>query len=307
MTSSTLPHRFDFIGDIHGHGDELIELLEKLGYENTSGFYKHETRKAFFCGDFIDRGPQIKEVLQLVKGMTDNGSAYTVIGNHEYNAICYHTFVNGQPLRPHSPHNNKQHRKTLEALSKNELKEYINWFKSLPIYYDNGNFRIVHAQWEESKINQLVNWNISDFSSDQFLIDSANKSSAEYSIVDCLLKGKEVRIPEVYFTDKDGKRRDAYRIKWWKQGIIPCKEALFEFPQDNDRLMNAPIEVIKKGVPVFFGHYWLKEDKPVILSANACCLDYSVAKGGVLAAYRWNGESELNSENFYWVGSKEKS
>ena len=129
--------QLDFIGDIHGHADELVELLEKLGYSKANGFYQHTFRKAFFCGDFIDRGPQIKEVLELVKAMIDNGSAYTVIGNHEYNAICYHTVVNGAPLRLHSPHNVHQHRKTMEALSRDELQEYIAWFKTLPICFDN--------------------------------------------------------------------------------------------------------------------------------------------------------------------------
>jgi hypothetical protein len=28
------------------------------------------------------------------------------------------------------------------------------------------------------------------------------------------------------------------------------------------------------------------------------CLDYSVAKGGFLCAYRWNGEQKLRNENF---------
>ena len=64
----------DFIGDIHGHADELVELLEvQLGYSLNDGYYQHPERKAFFVGDFIDRGPQIKEVLEIVRPMIDNG------------------------------------------------------------------------------------------------------------------------------------------------------------------------------------------------------------------------------------------
>ena len=34
----------DFIGDIHGHADALVSLLEKLGYENTEGYYRRRGR-----------------------------------------------------------------------------------------------------------------------------------------------------------------------------------------------------------------------------------------------------------------------
>ena len=39
--------------------------------------------------------------------------------------------------------------------------------------------------------------------------------------------------------------------------------------------------------PVFVGHYWLSADRPEILADNVACLDFSVAKGGFLCAYRW--------------------
>lgn len=296
----------DFIGDIHGHADELMELLEKLGYINTGGFYQHPARKAFFCGDFIDRGPKIKEVLQIVKAMMDNGAAYSVIGNHEYNAICFHTIVNGNPLRGHHHENIKQHKHTLEALAHDELQEYVSWFRTLPIYHDNGNFKVVHAQWDQKHVDRLYAKRIKDFSDQQFLIDSANRNSPEYKPVNCLLKGNEVQRPGIYFIDKGSKKRNAYRIKWWKKGRLMCKDALFEFPYDNDEMMPFELEGMGKSVPVFFGHYWLKDEKPVIQSVNACCLDFSVAKKGLLAAYRWDGEQELVPEKFCWVESKEK-
>ncbi len=60
---------FDFIGDIHGHADELVALLKKLGYRMSGGIYHHTERKAFFAGDFIDRGPKIREALRIVRSM----------------------------------------------------------------------------------------------------------------------------------------------------------------------------------------------------------------------------------------------
>ena len=64
---------YDLIGDIHGHATELEELLAKLGYtKNSKGIYQHPNRKVIFLGDFIDRGEEIREVLQIAKSMTDN-------------------------------------------------------------------------------------------------------------------------------------------------------------------------------------------------------------------------------------------
>jgi hypothetical protein len=53
--------------------------------------------------------------------------------------------------------------------------------------------------------------------------------------------------------------------------------------------------------PVFFGHYWLSAERPERLAANVACLDYSVANGGFLCGYRWDGESTLIRESFVKV------
>lgn len=80
----------DIIGDIHGHADKLEELLTKLGYSKTNGIYSHLDRKVLFVGDYIDRGPKIRETLQIVRAMVDSGNAIALMGNHEYNALCFH-------------------------------------------------------------------------------------------------------------------------------------------------------------------------------------------------------------------------
>ena len=56
---------YDFIGDIHGHADKLEELFLKLGYTQKGNAYEHPERKAFFVGDYIDRGPKIKKTLKI--------------------------------------------------------------------------------------------------------------------------------------------------------------------------------------------------------------------------------------------------
>src|SRR5205807_1986313 len=66
---------YDLIGDIHGHADELVQLLDVLGYEKGGGVYHHPDRRLIFLGDFIDRGPQIRRVLEIVRPMVEAGHA----------------------------------------------------------------------------------------------------------------------------------------------------------------------------------------------------------------------------------------
>ena len=87
------PGPFDIIGDVHGCFDELVILLERLGYQlavradadGGTGFaVTHpQGRKAVFLGDLVDRGPGVASVLKLVMSMVADGVALCVAGNHE--------------------------------------------------------------------------------------------------------------------------------------------------------------------------------------------------------------------------------
>src|SRR5271155_4426880 len=114
---------YDLIGDIHGHADELEQLLEALDYQRAQGTYRHPERKVIFLGDFIDRGPKIRQVLEIVRPMIEEGTALAVMGNHELNALAYHTEdpeVPGEYLRPHIEKNVEQHCKPIEQLKPQE-------------------------------------------------------------------------------------------------------------------------------------------------------------------------------------------
>ncbi len=82
---------FDIIGDIHGCYDELVELLTRLGYsvdvqqngDRRIAVTTPAGRRAAFLGDLVDRGPNAPDVLRLVMGMVEAGTALCVPGNHE--------------------------------------------------------------------------------------------------------------------------------------------------------------------------------------------------------------------------------
>jgi protein phosphatase len=81
---------FDIIGDVHGCYDELLELLDQLGYEITDDdgggaplVIPPAGRRAIFLGDLVDRGPRVPDVLRLVMGMVEAGTALCIPGNHD--------------------------------------------------------------------------------------------------------------------------------------------------------------------------------------------------------------------------------
>ncbi len=290
--------KIDFIGDIHGHAVELEALLIDLGYNKLNGFYSHpENRKVVFVGDFIDRGLQIRETLQIVKGMCDNGTAEAVMGNHEYNAILFHSKNkrNGGYYREHGYKEINQHIETLRQFQHHpeEWKMYLKWFKKLPLFIETENYRVVHAFWSQKHIDTLkantIVWN-------KIFLDKVTvEGSKEYQLVEDLLKGKEHELTDGHhFYDADNIKREKCRVKWWhySNGNIINDEYLFNCPTGLKGLeFNGDIENIPDDKPIFFGHYWLKEDNPTLDSkSNAICLDYSVAKNGHLVAYSLDTE-----------------
>jgi hypothetical protein len=303
---------YDLIGDIHGHAGKLKQLLEKMDYKEREGVWQHAERKAIFVGDYIDRGPAIRETLQIVKAMSDHGHAIALMGNHEYNALAYaYPLEDGSFLRAHNEKNDEQHRETLEQFKDHpaEWKTYLEWFYSLKLYLDLPELRAVHACWDQEHIDWLKEKGLETMTPD-FMVASHKKGTKEYEVINDILKGKEFTIPEEFaWKDKDGHSRHENRIKWWKQPKgIAFGEFLFNCPDHLEQTMiEEEIEAIiydKDAPPVFFGHYWLEDHFPVVQAANVVCLDYSVAKEGYLVGYRWEGEKVVRSEGFVKAGER---
>lgn len=316
--------KYDIIGDIHGHADELLELLNKLGYTDQGDCYKHpeSDRKAIFVGDFIDRGPQIKETLEIVKPMVGNGAALAVLGNHEYNALCYHTKKPGNTndwLRPHSKKNVDQHKETLLQFEKNngEWQLYLKWFMTLPLFLDLGDIRVVHAAWIPAEIEKVKMWTTGSHNLSKGLLKrSALEGFDEFYTIETVLKGVEIPLPDGQtFNDKDKNPRKEIRIRWWESAVNKTYGELI-FPKQplkcgNEKIAReetAKLSAYNDTVPVFFGHYWRcpNEHDLRIQTDHICCLDYSVAKDGLLVAYIWHREKALRNDHFVSVKAKSK-
>ncbi|MFN9718463.1 MAG: metallophosphoesterase [Planctomycetota bacterium] len=302
---------YDIIGDIHGHAAELKLLLEKLDYQLTSqGSYTHPSRKVLFCGDFIDRGPEIIETLRIVRSMCDSGTARAVIGNHEYNALAFHTEHPGKRghfLRPQHERNIRQHRATLQQLSAAGIRDMLSWFETLPVSLDAGSARIVHACWDEQDLATIHRASESEgHLTLDFLVRSSNHDDRLFKAVERVLKGPEMHLPHGHFIiDREGGKRPVTRIRWFE---APDENscASYSLPEIHDpELQQLPVPVHAKPAvyapdlpPVFFGHYWLRGDDPQPLASNVACVDFSVARQGHLGCYRHHGESTLTAANF---------
>ncbi len=299
---------YDLIGDVHGYADELIDLLELLDYKPKKGLYQHPTRKAIFVGDLINRGPESREVLQIVRPMVQSGHAYAILGNHELNLMAFYCLDDfNKPLFNHSIRNILQILPVLESFknAEAELHDYIDWMFSLPLFLEFEDFRVVHACWHQTSID-LVRKNFSHHRLNrELLIKAFQTRGPESKAINVLLKGLEIPLPRnKNLIDAESVRRGFIRVKWWedhhgktyKQISTQAKSKLpnYKIPSN---LISLDVTYPMLAVPVFIGHYNLN-GKPQILTQNVCCLDFGVVKNNKLTAYRWNGESKLSNNNF---------
>jgi hypothetical protein len=236
---------YDLIGDIHGYATTLEFLLKELGYTAIKGYYSHSdpSRKVIFLGDLIDRGPRQMDTVTIVRHMVEAGHAYCVMGNHEFNAVCYHSkivdfenidhrkYTEDQVfLRKHSAKNLHQHEAFLQEFDDEQQRtECIEWFKTLPLWIEiPGQLRIIHACWHQKTINALVQQNVLTAQQQirsecwpQFALAPKSKENYylgdPYIALEILLKGPEMKITGFSYEDTQNNCiRDMLRIKWWE-------------------------------------------------------------------------------------------
>lgn len=311
---------YDVIGDVHGHAARLVSLLELMGYEERAGAWCHSERSAVFVGDLIDRGPRQLETLQIVRAMVDAGSARVVMGNHEFNAIAYATVdpVRFEYCRPHNEKNDRQHEAFLAEVPFDTPlhRSVTEWFTTFPLWLDLGGVRVVHACWSERHMEQVQPLlGPGRTLTDEVVAAGVREGTDTYESIEVLLKGPEVSLNGCWYQDKDGNTRHDARFRWWdpkavdlQSGVlIPPGTGLYgpdgspveELP--NGELPEGLPPPYDEGPPVLFGHYWARKQTAAGFAGElARCIDYSVAKNGVLAAYRWSeGESSLAATNIF--------
>jgi hypothetical protein len=121
-----------------------------------------------------------------------------------------------------------------------------------------------------------------------------------------VLKGPKAALPAgcKYF-DNYGIERDRVRLSWWRRvartlwdmAVVEDvgAEALESLPPPQEWLDRC------KGYLTFIGHYWMSGN-PSLIADDVVCVDFSVAKDGVLTAYRLElGAERADPSRFAWV------
>jgi len=305
----------DVIGDVHGQSEKLVSLLGALGYEERDGGWRHPIRRAAFIGDLIDRGDGQLETLSIVRHMVESGAALAVMGNHEYNAIAFATpdpRCSGEYLRRHTPSNEEQHRKFLAAVGAGsaEHDDWIDWFRTLPLWLEVDGLRLVHACWHPDSMARLQDLLTDGRIGHEGMVATSEKGSEPYEALEVLLKGPEIALPEQWhYIDNGGKSRARARMRWWDPEATTLRrvahiqsdwtdaggrplEPLPDTPLDGE----VAVRPYTDEVPLVFGHYWSRPESKIV-TERAICVDLSAVKDGCpLAAYRWSGEDRIDLE-----------
>lgn len=307
---------YDIIGDVHGCAVALEQLLERLGYRREAGVWRHPRRMALFLGDIIDRGPQVREALHIVRDMVEAGQGLCIMGNHEFSALGWATpappgsgrlFVR-EHTRRHAILLQETHRQ-FEAYPA-EWQAFLDWFQSLPLFVDAGAFRLVHACWDGELINTLRGY-FPDGRVDRAFVRAAGRPDSFASqAFDRLLRGLDMRLPEgVVLTSREGFPRTFFRTKFWEENPQTYGDIVFQPEPLPEHVASTPLtppqkrELLRYGPdepPLFVGHYW-RDGRPAPIRHNLACLDYSAVLEGRLVAYRFDGEHRLHTDKFVWI------
>ncbi len=292
-----------FIGDLHGHATQLKSVLQKAGFTIVNGAYWHPELKAVFVGDFINRGTENLECLRIVRAMVESGNALAVIGNHEVIFLNYHQQnpQTGQYTMQNRAGWNRLLQQTMQEFSQSaaELKEMLNWLKSLPIVIETKHFNVVHACYDPELIEALR-----DRTNGSFVLQENDWLQMELGADETLTEtlhtltfGISIYLDTAQlFPGANLSSQHAPRIRYWEE---PFEKSLVEtlFVEDDKHLSSIgflslpeafysafrPYDEYEK--PVVHGHYCL-EGTLKNPQENIIIVDRAVIKTGTLKA--WN-------------------
>lgn len=125
------------IGDIHGCIKTFEKMLETIELQKED--------RLILLGDYIDRGPDSKAVVDLILALRDDSyDIITLMGNHE--KMLLDSIENEAGLLNWKVNGAQSTLKSF-GISKTEHLEskYIDFFKALQYYYLNDDYIFVHA------------------------------------------------------------------------------------------------------------------------------------------------------------------
>lgn len=122
------------ISDIHGCLKTFEALLDEIQFSTSDELY--------ILGDYIDRGPDSKGVIDLIWKLEQEGYHVRCLrGNHEQMLLD----ILDQPSRSYDPGDEQ----LLDSFRVNHAmripEKYIKWCRQLPYYFEVDEYLLVHA------------------------------------------------------------------------------------------------------------------------------------------------------------------
>jgi serine/threonine protein phosphatase 1 len=146
------------VGDIHGCFDKLTSLLDKIAPDP-------EEDTLLFIGDYIDRGPQSKEVVDLLIDLAQRQKNIVFLkGNHEQMLLRY--LEDGEDTMSFLANGGIA---TLDSYLRDGPSEgeypvpnkHLEFFKNLRLYYETDEYIFVHAGLKEKRpLEKQTEWDM---------------------------------------------------------------------------------------------------------------------------------------------------
>jgi serine/threonine protein phosphatase 1 len=120
------------IADIHGNYELLVKLLKKINFG--------ENDTLFVLGDTIDKGKDVRKILNLLFGELRDNSV-VLAGNHEYELIKKVTDLIVKDASDEEIVNESKKFLGVEKLSIQDVDDIMN----MPYFHEEDDFVLVHA------------------------------------------------------------------------------------------------------------------------------------------------------------------
>jgi serine/threonine protein phosphatase 1 len=131
------------VGDIHGCYDKLAAMMQILPWR------KDEGDLLLFIGDYIDRGPKSREVVDFLVRLRQEGGEFVFLkGNHEKMLLDYYIQQKDQMLYVANGGAETIASYVEGGIGRKAFvlpEEHLEFFLSLNLYYETEDYIFVHA------------------------------------------------------------------------------------------------------------------------------------------------------------------
>ena len=313
------PGGYDVIGNVRGSSERLLKMLRHLGYEPSADLIWHHPggRTAVFTGGIATPHGNTTPCTSLVRSMVDAGTALCVLGAGEFDAIA----AAHAPRRVLVPATSPAPHDERRVLGDGGLGErgglgdggLIAWLRTLALWLDLPELRVVHACWSDFDIDSLRDLLGSNcLADDDAVVTASTPGSAANLAIRILLRGHEITLPDhAHWCSADGTMHRTASFRWWSTGPLTLRDRAIALPGITDcngePHRGFDDSAITEAVPVLFG------GPPVIVAdaplhgatppttTEVLFLDTHASHPAQLVAYRSSGEQHITLDHLVVV------